>query len=75
MNQECTVKIRSRDGSPIRLDALAKNIEAAGCEIVSVPIQARHQHIERQAGGWPPLRSVPTRRRHSTAPDLAPEGI
>jgi hypothetical protein len=72
MNQECTVKIRSRDGSPIRLDKLAAQIEAAGCEIVAVPLAKRHQRIERPAGGWPPLRSVP---RHSTAPDFAPEAI
>jgi len=73
MTEEMTVKIRSRDGSPIRLDVLAKQVEQAGCEIVSIPLTRRHQNLERPAGGWPPLRTVPNRRRHSTAPDFAPE--
>jgi hypothetical protein len=71
MAEEMTVKLRSRDGSPIRVDVLARQIAKANCEIVAVPTKRGHHRIEKPAGGWPSLRSVPTRA--STAPDFGPE--
>jgi hypothetical protein len=59
MADQMIVKIRSRDGSPIRLDILAKQVEQAGCEIVSIPTSGRSR-----------LRTLKHQKRQSTAPEF-----
>ena len=58
MAEEMTVKIRSIDGRPIRVDELAKHIWRAGCEIVAVPTTGANVRINRPRAGWPPLIST-----------------
>jgi hypothetical protein len=73
MAEQMTVKIRSKNGSPIRLDALAKQVEQAGCEIVAVPTIGTHVRVKRPPQGWPPLKSISGGKRLSAAPDFGPE--
>ena len=73
MAEQMTVIIRSINGNPVRLDQLAKQINAAGCEIVSVPMIGTHVRVERPPQGWPPLKSISGGKRLSTAPDFGPE--
>ena len=54
--QEVLVRIRSKDGSPVRCDDIAKHLEAAGCYAVAVPQFGRNKRT------WPPKRQTPALR-------------
>ena len=55
MIEKMTVKIRSKTGEPIRLDELARQIEQAGCMIVSVPLHGARVRKDKPTRRWPPL--------------------
>jgi len=73
MAERIFLEIRSCDGRPIRIDILAEHIKSAGCEIFSVPRIGTHVRVERPPQGWPPLKSISSGKRLSTAPDFGPE--